>query len=168
MSSSSTRTAASAGLTLKIVNPLVEAVTETFSTMLGCEVERVGLELRGEDAKMLDISALIGVSGRASGSFCLSFEADTAAGAVSRYTGMEVYPESPLVVDGVGEFTNVIIGTAKDKLDIPLNLGIPNVVLGEDHSIAFPNESKPMRVKFQSDLGPLLVDFGFTTANIEW
>lgn len=166
MAVDSARVTASANLTVRTAGPLVSAVIATFDTMLSSSVRRTSLDLRSENDQMLDISALIGVSGKVSGSFCLSFARPTAAAAVSRFTGLEVDPDSPLVIDGVGEFTNVIVGNAKDNIDLALNLGIPNVVHGPEHAISFPGEAKPMRVCFESDLGPLLVDFGFTCANL--
>lgn len=162
-----TRTHASAELTVKAANPLVAAVKETFATMLGASIHRTGLELRPDDASMYDISALIGVSGRVAGAFCISFAFETAAGAVSRFTGMEVDPRSGLVIDGVGEFTNVIVGSAKERFDLPLNLGIPNVVVGEKHKVTFPPQAKPLRVTFESDFGPMLIDFGFSSSSFE-
>lgn len=161
-----TRTHASAELTVKTVNPLVEAVQETFDSMLGASIHRTGLDMRPENASMYDISALIGVSGRVSGAFCISFAFETAAGAVSRFTGLDVDPRSALVADGVGEFTNVIIGSAKEKFDIALNLGIPNVVLGKDHHVTFPAQARPIRVTFESDFGPMMIDFGFSCSDI--
>lgn len=163
----STKESASASLTLKIINPLVEAVGETFSAMLNAEVQRTSFDLRPENAENYDYSALIGVSGTAQGSFCLSLTTDTATKAVSRFTGLDLDQSKKILSDGVGEFTNVIVGSAKSKLTIPLNLGIPNVIHGNEYQVDFPPEAKPMRVEFDSDLGPLLIDFGFVQSSLK-
>lgn len=157
------RSQAPSDLMCKTVNPLVSAVKSTFRNMLSVEARRDRLDIRPEDPDMFDISAIIGVTGRVSGSFCISFPFETAGAAVSRFTGMDVAPNSSLAIDGVGEFTNVIVGNAKDQFEIALNLGIPNVVVGQDHHISFPPETYPMRLMFTSEIGPLLIDFGFSS-----
>lgn len=166
MSANNLQAAAPANLTYRTAGPLVAAVVETFDAMLSARVERTGLALRDEGVGMLDFSAVIGVSGKVTGSFCISFAEETAVEAIARFTGIQVDPKSSLVIDGVGEFTNIIVGAAKAGMDLPLNIGIPNVVSGRGHVIAFPNEARPMRVTFSSDLGPLLIDFGFACTNL--
>lgn len=158
----STKEPARASLTVQVVNPLIEAVTHSFTSMLSAGVQRTGLELRKPDAPLYEYSALIGLSGACSGSFCLSFSKPTAEGAVAAFTGLPLPLQQSFVLDGVAEFANIISGNTKDRLELPLNLGVPNVVNGSDYSVTFPAESKPMRVTFDSDLGPFLVDFGFT------
>ena len=154
-------TAASAGLTMQIVNPLAEAVRDTFMLMLGSEVTRDGFGLRPPNPRLYEYSALLQMNGPVFGAFCLSLSSSVAVSAVSRVSGNDVEPGSELLVDGVGEFTNVIVGAAKDKLDLPLEIEIPEVIAGPRSDVEFPAGSKPMRIMFGSDLGPLLIDFGF-------
>lgn len=165
-SSLSRKNAAPAAISMKIVNPLIESVIDTFDVMFNACVERSGLALRKEDASYLTYAAIIGVSGSAQGSFCLSVADDTAVEAVTRFTGMEVNPGSQLLSDGVAEMCNVIVGGMKDRLSIALNLGIPNVISGADYKVDFPPQSTPMRIEFSSEIGPLFIDFGFVCSSM--
>jgi len=109
-----------------------------------------------------DITSVICLSGTTNGSICLSFPKQTAFEAVNRMLEMMPTEIDELVCDAVGEFSNVVGGSAKDKMKDPsMNLGLPNVIYGENHHIEFPSSAKPMYVKYDSDIGPFMVLFGF-------
>ncbi|MAT16377.1 MAG: chemotaxis protein CheX [Planctomyces sp.] len=156
------KTAASASLTSQIVNPVISATVDTFSMMLDSSITRTGLGLKRPDTSFYDITAIIGLSGKSAGSFCLSFPATTAYETVHRMLDMEVREITPLVCDTVGEFANVIAGSAKDKLaSLELEMGLPNIVHGTGHNVEFPSNSQPMLATFDSEVGPFMLAFGF-------
>ncbi len=155
-------TTASATLTAQIVNPIIHATAETFEMMLDSKVKRTDLTIQSMNTPLYDVSALIGLSGDAGGSICLSFKDDTAFKVVKQVLDMDVDEIDGLVCDAVGEFANIIAGSAKDKIkELKLNLGIPNVIQGKDHHISFPSNSQPLCASFESDLGPFKIAFGF-------
>jgi len=154
--------ATSASLTSQIVNPIISATVDTFGLMLESNVTRSGLTLLKPGTSFYEITAVVGLSGKAAGSFCLSFPASTAFETVHRMLELEVDEVTPLVCDAVGEFANVIAGSAKDKLAaLDLEMGLPNIVHGQNHAIEFPSNSQPMIATFESEVGNFMLAFGF-------
>lgn len=149
------------GVTTRIINPLLEAVSETFDLMLGCQAKRQTLIIRPFESELFDISAVIGITGSAKGAICLSFPCDTALALVSDFADINASHLTPEVADAVGELVNIVAGSTKSKWDIGLNMGLPNVVHGKHHRVEFPIDSQPMRLIYSSGKGPFLVDFGF-------
>ncbi len=154
--------ATSASLTASIVNPILLATIETFDMMLSCKVSRKSLAIKTPETAFYGITAVIGLTGTAAGTICVSFPQETAFACVRRLLDMEFTEVNALVCDSVGEFANMIAGSAKDKLSqAALNLGIPTVVRGEKHHVDFPSNSQPMCVTYESELGPFMIAFGF-------
>ncbi len=158
----STGTAAPANLTTSVINPLIQATFETFEMMLDCKSRRTRLSLKDDTTQLYPITAVIGMTGQAAGSICLSFSREAACTAVKRMLDMDVDEITPLVCDTVGEFANVIAGSAKDRLaDLSLELGIPNIIRGQNVQIDFPSNAQPLVIQFESDIGPFLIICGF-------
>lgn len=158
---SSTEAHADAAVTTQIVNPLICAVKETFEMMLGCVPERTGLQLRESGALLHEVSAVVGISGRAKGSVCLSFAQPTALQMACRLLGSQVHRIDSEAADALGELINIVAGATKSKVNMGLNMGLPNVVHGVGYRVEFPTNSHPMRMEFESEAGPFIVDFGF-------
>lgn len=155
--------AANAGLTAQIVNPMIESTSEVFGSMLDVKIERKGLHLKSPEMPFFDITAVIGLSGEVSGAICVSFKKETALKTVKALVDLDFDDLDPLVVDSVGEFANVIAGTAKHKLNhLRLAIGLPNIVTGKDVQIQFPSGSQPMCLDFSSELGEFMIAFGFS------
>ena len=55
------------------VNPVISATRNVFEIMLGCSPQRKGLMLKGEGTPRHEMSAVIGITGRTSGTLVLSF-----------------------------------------------------------------------------------------------
>lgn len=155
---------ASATLMAGIVNPIIEAAIETLDKMIDCPASRRDLCLKTAETTLFQVTAIIALNGKATGSICLSFSEQAAFGAVHRMLGMNMTEVDSLVCDAIAEFANVIAGCAKDKLgSLELSLGIPNVVRGQNMQIDFPPDSNPMCVTFDSDIGPFMLVFGFVS-----
>ncbi len=161
---SGTATASSASMTAAIVNPIIAATKDTFSMMFDSQVQRKQLALKTTDIHFHDLNAVIGLSGDASGSICISVANQTAFEAVRRILDMEVDTIDRIVTDTVGEIANVIAGSAKDRIqELHLELGIPNVIRGQNVQIDFPLAAQPMYMTFETDLGDLMIVFGFVS-----
>jgi chemotaxis protein CheX len=151
-----------ASATVQIVNPIITATLQVFETMLGCTATRKEIASGHDKIPWNQVTAVIGLSGLATGSICLSMPRRTAFSAVHRMIDERVTEVNPLVCDTVGEFANVIAGKAKDSIkDMQLELGLPNVIAGETYAIQFPTRSFPMYVTFTSEIGPFIIAFGF-------
>ncbi|MCC7422404.1 MAG: chemotaxis protein CheX [Planctomycetaceae bacterium] len=151
-----------ANATVRIVNPVIAATTEVFETSMGYRPTRRELGIKDKKTPYFAITAVIGLSGRVTGSICLSLPQRTAFSAVHRMVDLQCTEVNQLVCDTVGEFTNMIAGTARKALgELHLELGLPNVVTGDGHDIQFPQKSQPMYVTFNSEIGPFMLVFGF-------
>lgn len=65
------------------------------------------------------------------------------------------------VVDAIGELTNMVAGVAKAELEeYELSASLPNVITGDQHEIHFPSNVTPICVHFETDWGPLTLEFG--------
>lgn len=146
----------------QIVNPIIECTFETFNLMMGVNCRKTGLALKAEGDLFYPISAVIGLTGQVAGTLCLNFSKAAALEAVKRMVDVELEEITSLVCDTVGEFANVIAGSAKDRVaELDLQIGIPTIIRGESLQIDFPSECRPICVDFESDIGPFKIVFGF-------
>lgn len=149
-------------LTVSIINHILAATFDTFDMMMDVKCRKTGLSLLSPETQFYSISAVISLTGKAGGTLCLSFDQATAFETVRRLVDIEVNEVDGLVCDTVGEFANMIAGSAKDKIaEMELKLGIPNIVRGENHRVEFPSVCQPMVLDFSSDIGPFRIIFGF-------
>lgn len=145
---------------VSIVNPLLTAVIETFDDLLDSQATRGALRLREADAEPCEVTALIALTGRARGAVCLGFDRLTVLEIAARRLGAAVPRLTPVVIDTVGEVTGAIAESAKRNLQQGLNMGQPTILRREQYAVHFPDGSEPMRLQFDSDVGPFCVDFG--------
>lgn len=150
-------------VTAEYVNPVISAARSVFEMMLECVPTRTGLRLRSTNAARHEISAVIGISGRAAGTIVVNLSQQAACEALKRMVGIETTEITRDVCDAVGELTNMIAGTAKAQLvKYELSISLPNVISGNDHTIHFPSEVQPMVIEFESEIGPFTIEVGFS------
>lgn len=155
--------ARSSQLTAEYVNPLIVATRNVFAAMLGCVPNRTGLRLRSADDPRHEVSAVIGVTGKAVGTIVLSLSQQAACEVLQRMIGTEAAQITGEVCDAVGELTNMIAGASKAQLaKYELSISLPNVISGNNHRIHFPSNVRPMVIEFESEIGPLTIEVGFT------
>ena len=143
------------------INPFIKSTLNVFETMLNCKVQRTGLTLVETPEAIHEISGIIGLSGKASGSVVVNVSREVALGAYERLLGEPVDQINDEVTDSIGELTNMIAGSAKADLhQYEMSVGIPNVITGVGHMVHFPSKIRPICVHFSSDLGPLALIVG--------
>lgn len=151
-----------ASLTTEIVNPLIESTIDAFSLMMDVSCRKRGLSLKQRGTALYPISAVIGLTGRIAGTLCLNVSQVAAFNIVKRMVDIDVSEVNRLVCDSIGEFSNVIAGSAKDRVaQLELEISIPTIIQGVDHNITFPSDCQPICVDFDSDVGPFRILFGF-------
>lgn len=155
-------TGAGSALTAEYINPVISATRSVFEMMLGCTPTRTGLYLKQEGAPYHEVSAVIGVSGRATGTIVVSLSTKAACSVLERMVGIEATEINREVCDAVGELTNMIAGAAKAQLAAhQLSISLPNVLSGKGHVVHFPSEVQPIVIMFDSEIGPLVIEVGF-------
>jgi chemotaxis protein CheX len=146
---------------VEYINPFLSAAVSVFRTMLGCELTRGELYLKGHHQPDHEISGIIGMSGKAVGTVVLSLSRDVALSAAEAMLQERHNDIDAEVVDVVGELTNMIAGSAKAKLEqFSMSISLPNVVIGKNHTVAFPTGVTPIGIPFASKWGSVCVDVG--------
>ena len=151
--------------TTQCVNPVIVATRNVFEMMLECTPRRTGLWLKEGEASDHAVSAVIGVTGEASGTIVVSFSREVAIEVLRRMVGTVAESVNREVCDAVGELTNMIAGGAKSQLtNLNLSISIPNIVTGTNHSVLYPSDIQPICIRFESDIGPFTIEVGFSFA----
>jgi len=146
---------------VEYINPFVTSAVSVFRTMLQCELKRGELYLKGHVQPDHEISGVIGLSGKATGTVVLSLGRDVAISATEVMLGERPDTLDAEVVDAIGELTNMIAGSAKAQLEqFAMSLSLPNVILGKNHTVEFPRGVTPIGIPFDSDWGSICLDVG--------
>jgi chemotaxis protein CheX len=125
-----------------------ESLKQTFETMVFMPVEWGEALPKGLEIPGIDISGTIGLTGTGlCGSLSLAFPSDLAQ--VIFRSMMMMGADDPVdgneLRDAVGELANMVAGGAKAKLQddgVDCVIGLPTVVVGESHHLAFPGDVK--------------------------
>ncbi|MGE3313461.1 MAG: chemotaxis protein CheX [Planctomycetaceae bacterium] len=162
----STAVAQSSAMTAEYINPVISATRTVFETMLNCTPTRTGLALKDDRSPLYELSAVIGISGKAAGTIVVSLSHRAALQVLSRMVGIEATSINTEVCDAVGELTNMIAGSAKAQMErLQLSISIPNVVSGKDHEVHFPSNVRPICIQFDSEIGEFAILVGFSGLN---
>lgn len=148
---------------VEFINPFVSSTQDVFQTMLNSRVSRGSLSLNLAHVSIHEISGLIGISGVCRGMVVVSLGEETAKRAAEAMLGSRPHSLDADVLDAIGELTNMIAGGAKTRLEqYELAIGLPTVICGSGQRIVFPSGTAPIVIPFESDIGPLSVQVGFS------
>jgi|ERR1700677_4724700 chemotaxis protein CheX len=143
------------------INPFIEATIHTFQTMCGVVPTRQRIFLKGEGEEVYGVSGIIGLGGEATGAVVLNFPEAVAVRTISKFVGEEIPSITAVVVDGVGEITNIIAGEAKNRLiqkGYKFEIGLPKIVTGRSY-ITAQNKSVPcIVISFASEFGKFCLE----------
>ena len=147
---------------VKYINPFIKSAKNVFNTMLETELTRTGVSLKDSASPSHDISAVIGLSGKISGSVVFSISRPVALAVVKKMIDLETDAINADVADAIAELVNMIAGAAKACFpELELSLGLPNVVVGRNHLIMFPGNVRPVCVDFKTVWGAVALEVGF-------
>lgn len=146
---------------VEFINPFLSATYDVFRTMLSCELTRGPLGLKRGNSLEFEVNGLIGISGKCQGMVVVGLSGETAIQAAEKMLHERVSELNSDVLDAVGEIANMIAGSAKAKLEeFKLSIGLPTVIRGKNHIIAFPAKSTPLELPFDSPIGPICIYVG--------
>jgi len=146
------------------VNPFVVSTIETLKKMLNIDSRAGKLSLKDSSLHSYDVTGVIGLTGEAAGSICLSFPQDVAYKAVSALLGVQVTMMGDEVTDGIGELVNIVAGNAKQYLtQFNLSISLPKVVVGRNHSVASMSGVPTIVVPIISSLGEFAMEISLKT-----
>lgn len=138
----------------KFINPFIKASENLFRDFLKLNVDAGKPFLMDGRGDLYEVSAIIGLAGDTQGAVVLSFHSDTAIKMISLFAGHEYKFLTNEVLDGVGEFVNIIVGNAKKYLEqYKITISLPGVVTGKDYRIKWPDGIPIITIPFISDIG---------------
>ncbi len=140
------------------LKPFVAGVTTTLSMMAGLEPTIKEISIVTSDTFSGDVSAVMGVTGKAGEGFVgISFFTPLASVVVSKVLGMEDIELEPSDInDGVGELINMIAGSAKSSLlgtEYEFQIALPSVITGSGHEVGYPKNAECWRADFEVEGG---------------
>ncbi len=146
---------------IRFINPFLEAAVEVLGTMAAVSLQAGKPYLKKNQQASGDISGVVGLSGDAQGSLSVTFEFSVIKHALKAMLGEDISKVNDDARDAVGEFTNMISGSARQKLQeagLTLSAGIPTVVDGPGHNIHHTVNGPTLVIPFSSNVGAVVVE----------
>ena len=144
---------------VEYINPFITSIISVFDTMLGTSLTRGELFLKNSHAPEHEVSAIIGLSGKAKGTVVLSLSRETAIHITEAFLEERPTEINADVTDAIGELTNMIAGGAKAQFEqLELSISLPNVITGKGHTIDFPRGKSPICIPFDCEWGGIVME----------
>jgi len=146
-----------------LVDPFKRSTESVFDMMLGLEVVYGDLQEVTEGHQMYAVTSVIGLTGKnLVGSISISFQKCAALKVLELMAGIECDEVDEAVRDAIGEMANMIGGQGKrDLAQYELQLGLPQVIVGEDYTVYSPRWARHYYLPMQTDIGLCTLDIGF-------
>ena len=128
-----------------IQEDIVSCTNEIFSTMIPMEIKSDGSFYQKEDMISTDVISLVSYTGEHSGIVAIFCSRSIALKITSSMLGIEVSEMDQDTKDAMGEVTNMIAGTLKNKIFVKfgeMHLSVPIVIAGADLSISSSSSNK--------------------------
>jgi chemotaxis protein CheX len=144
-----------------ILEPFVEAARSVLATELGAEVTPGRLSLATGAATTLDVTVVIGITGRLTGIAVYSMPEAMAKAIVGKMMGEEVDELDEMALSGVAEMGNVITGhatTLLSNMGLVCDISPPMLLLGAG--------SRLSTMSIQRLVIPLATEYGTMQAQV--
>lgn len=152
----------SKGLNVEFVNPFIEATLEVLDVMANVKAEKDFLFLKENSEALGDITGIIPINSENEiGSFSITFTENVFNKVMSSMLGEEVTEIDEDNQDGVAELCNQIFGNAKavlNKQNIFLDMTIPTVVCGHNHTVSHATSGSVVGVYFNTEFGTFVIE----------
>ncbi|MCB2198530.1 chemotaxis protein CheX [bacterium] len=139
---------------VRYINPFIEALVETFSTMTGLTPVALKPFLKANKQAMADITGLISFANEGvHGSVGLSLDDKLAYLVYERFTGDSANSLNADVIDCVGELVNMVAGGGKSRLSQTgesFKISLPKVQVGRDILIDHNVQAPPVVIPFDA------------------
>lgn len=150
------------------VKPFVLSTYEVFESMLGCTAKAGKVRKSSNDQESLDLIGIIGLSGTAKGTIAIKFPVKTALAIVGAMIGDTIKSVDSSVVDGIGEFVNIIAGKAKLNMrGHKLSISLPTVIRGAIYQNVGSEKNDWYEILFTSSLGNFSLAVTFKQSTVE-
>ncbi len=144
-----------------LIRCLIESTESVFSTMCGWEMVRGSSSNQDGFSPRHDISGIIGLTEAIKATVVVSVDQELVFAIADAFLGERPTSINTDVVDLVGELANMIGGNAKERLSMPnVVLGLPTVVAGSRHYIAYNSHMTVTMIPFRCEHGAMSVELG--------
>jgi chemotaxis protein CheX len=148
----------------EFINPFLEATVSVLKTMAFLEPIPGNPYIKKGGAASGDISGIVGITGEAEGSLCLSFSKACILFIISKMLGEEQKEINEDVKDAVGELTNMISGDSRRRLQEighSFQGAIPSVISGPGHEVKHITRGPILSIPFSTQAGDFIVEVCF-------
>ncbi len=153
---------------VEYINPFITSTRAAFATMLGLVVTRGEIAAKQNRQPYHEISGIITLSGKATGTVVLSVDREVALRVTEKMLGERPDNIDDYVIDAIGEMANIVAGGAKAHLDqFELRVSLPTVIVGKSHILDFPSGTTPITIPFRSEWGPVAIEVGLVENPVE-
>ena len=148
----------------EFINPFLEATVSVLKTMSSVEPIPGKPYIKTGSGSIGDVSGIVGITGDAEGSLCLTFSKECILFVISRMFGEEQKEINDEVKDAVGELTNVISGDSRRRLE---EIGhhflgaVPSVISGAGHEVRHITKGPILSIPFSTPAGKFTVEVCF-------
>lgn len=141
-----------------LIVPFVQSVRDVFTTMVHATPKVQRPVVKENTRASYDVSTVVQFSGDVCGSVVLSFQSEAAIKLVENFAGFAFSLDDNDFADAIGELGNMVAGAAKKNLNCEASIGIPTVVIGDNHRVARLTEVPCVVVPCQTDVGDFAVE----------
>ena len=144
-------------MNVDVINAFLDSSIHVLKTMAFMDATAGKPFLKKDKLAIGDVSGIIVFSGSMQGSLAVSFSDTCILKVASNMLGKEINSIDRLVLDTAGEFTNMISGDARKRMQskgLIVTAGIPSVISGNcleiDHILNGPSIIIPFNTAFGS------------------
>ncbi len=148
----------------EFINPFLESTISVLTTMASVQPVAGTPYVKKEAAVVGDVSAIVGITGEAEGSLCLTFSRDCILYIVSQMFNEKKSEIDEEVKDAVGELTNMISGASRralERIGHHFQGAIPSIISGHSHEVRHVTKGPILSIPFSTDAGNFTVEVCF-------
>ena len=148
----------------EFVNPFLDATVSVLKTMASLDVVPGKAYIKKGSSACGDVTGIVGITGEAEGSLCISFSKNCILDVISKWFGEEQKEINEDIKDAVGELTNMISGDSRRRLQ---NMGhtfhgsIPSVISGPGHEVKHITRAPILSIPFSLNGNSFVVEVCF-------
>lgn len=162
---------------LVFARPFIEAMKNVFETMVFTKVEAKKPEIKKDNLSRGDVSSMIGMNGilekdgkniEFKGMLVISWPESTYIKTASAMLMEDFKEYNEEIADTGAEIINMIMGNAKRDLNglgYKLEMAIPSMIGGKDHTIKYPNGVKTVLIPLSCAHGEFFMEICFREVN---
>jgi chemotaxis protein CheX len=151
-------------LKAEFINPFLEGTVSVIKTMASVDPVPGKPYVKKDNSAVGDISGIVGITGEAEGSLCITFSKSCILHIIGKMFGEEQNDITDEVKDAVGELTNMISGDSRRRLQEmghSFEGAIPTVVSGPGHEVRHISKEPILSIPFTTVAGSFIVEVCF-------